>query len=976
MMELRKKKGLLTILCCLLLMALTFGLVLFGKTNANADGGMSVDDIADTQTYGTIYSLPKIELSDGSTSKEATTILYKPDGTTVSSDSVVLNQAGKYSLTFVATINGKTIRESKDFYVSYPFVQFSGKNSVAQYVDDGTDKGLKINMATGGSATFNQIVDVSTLTASDVLFEMYVTPDKPGVNPDFEKFEFIMTDVYDESNYVTVQVVNTSENGATHSYLKAAASTQPLTGVEGNKIHVLNQYGSWVQWTFYGNATDNSSNKLQLFFDYESKIVSHQRTLIADLDSKDHFDTLWGGFTDGKVKISLVPGNGTNASFVVTKLFGLDLTKTEFNDTDAPELTVDAPEEIPAAEVGKAYPIFESNALDGYAGICDTAASVYLNYNSTNPYSIPVIDGAFTPTLAGTYTIKYTATDNFGNEAIKTINVSAKGKLDPISFEMVGEQAGGKIGLWIDFAEINVSGGSGEKEITFNVTHESGEQRCEISTTGFRPYASGKYVINYVATDYLGNTGSYTVEVEVGENPTPVWDNEISILPFMIEGSTYTLPSLTATDYMTGATLTAKIYVTDANGTKEVEGNKYVPDVNTSGDEVTINYAAESATGKVERAFTTFVYETKGNDGVLDMANYFLTQGEVTKTYASDPDSIVFATKENSSVQFINPLLIEKFEITFRMEKGNVGEIQFVLQDSENAAERVTIALINKSGAVTVNLNGESVMATTYKFSAGGEDIVLGFDAVSNRIRVGSKYYDVKSLPAFNSGYVYFGWNYQKVTGAVSMRVLTINSQVFSADTYDLGQPQLTLVGEKIAKIGLGATASTYIGLGGDVLDPSVSVTLTVTSPDNETVTDLNGVELKDISPDKVYQFVCDQYGSYRLSYKVTDGSGNSITIRNVIKVWDDTPPVITVEDVPTTVKVGKTVTLPTGTATDNVSGERIVYACIKNAAGRIYHVGEDGKFTFDKAGEYQLTYYAIDENGNMQTAVFVIRAK
>lgn len=932
----------------------------------SANGQEYIPTVEAVQEYRSVYRLPKATVKVGEELIEAQTILVKPNGEKTSAEAVTLDMAGVYGVQFWAS--GKQVAEQQNFTVYYPYVEFNGKGSTAEYA---SGDGLKIKTRAGVRATFNQIIDLSTVGANDALIKMYVTPSVPG-NQDFSKFDIILTDIHDESNYLTIEIVNTNENGKTYSYVKAGASFQPLTGREnGNpeRIHAHDMYGSPVKWTFYGNPADEKSNLLSIYYDAQSKrIYAQDGYFVIDLDDKKYFSDLWSGFTSGKVKMTLVAGGGTVANYALTEVYGLDLKETVYIDNEKPVIDVKVPDTVPAAKTGLPYKIFEATAFDDYAKTLEVTKKVFVNYYSDSPYSVAIKDGAFIPGRSGSYTIVYSAADHFGNEAIRTIDVKAYGTIDEMVITLAGAQEGGKAGEWIEFAPATVSGGSGEIKVT--VTIES-EHEYDIAESSFKPRSAGSYTIVYTAEDYLGSIKTFKNTVEVEVNPDPVYEEDFYMPLRMISGAKYKLPEVLATDFNTGKSIESKIIVTDNNGERTLNGYEYIPEVNESGKTVIITYMAISSTGKAEKCFSVPVYAVGYGDS-LDMSAYFVGEN-LTKKYTDVGLDISF--NGDSTIAYANSVLADRLELNFGVNSSSSSaSVTLNVIDKCDPSKSMYVRFVWKNGAVVADVNGENTAVTDFKFTSSGENITVAYDVLGNKIKIGTKFYELKTKTDFTDGHVFLEWQFEG-TANTTFSIYRLNKQIFSSDTSDLADPQIALQGERGGKTSFGSIYRTSVAYYGDVLDPFVTCVMTVTDPDGKAVTDTDGRKLEKVSADIAYYFECGKYGVYSLSYSATDTSGNTLELGFAVKVWDGEPPVVTVEKSAVEATAGQKITLPSATAKDLVSGDREVFKCIKTPDGTIVNL-KDGEYVFESAGTYYIYYYATDANGNLGKTIVKVSVK
>jgi len=578
------KKTLLIFMSCLVAGLSALGIANLGGVSGKGEITDIEDyEFAESVAFGSSFSVPEVNIDAGGEKKPAKATLVLPDGTRKEDSSIVLSEVGKYTLEYTAETGGKTYTETRSFFVDYPLTTLKATSGSVKYGEHpsatGTN-GLVVDIRTGGSIEFNKVVNLASLTSRD--------------------------------NYVTVEVVNQSANANQYSYVRAGSANQTLTGVEewngSEKIHAGDYYGTPVRVTFQG-AGAPASNKYSISLDYETRTVYCNGMRVVDLDSVAYFTELWQGFTTGDVKFSFKPSEGNDARCVISNVYGNDLSADTVRDVQKPVIDIDyggyEADNLPVAQAKKPYKVFDATAMDSYYGMCEVSCKVYQNYYSSTSTLIPIVDGCFTPSRAGTYTIEYRAVDAFGNMAEILQDITARSSLAAIEIDTSAVAANNlKAGLPVDLSGITVSGGSGRTHTEYTVTHADGESAFALTQTGFKPLKAGTFTVTVTATDYVGNTAQKELTLKIESNPAPVIEKDAPLPLNFLDGFTYTLPDLEAYSYINGHTrLTSEVTVTDANGTAALKGFTYTPKVNADGDTVTITYKVSTANGSDNRSY-------------------------------------------------------------------------------------------------------------------------------------------------------------------------------------------------------------------------------------------------------------------------------------------------------------------------------------------------------------------------------------
>jgi hypothetical protein len=156
-----------------------------------------------------------------------------------------------------------------------------------------------------------------------------------------------------------------------------------------------------------------------------------------------------------------------------------------------------------------------------------------------------------------------------------------------------------------------------------------------------------------------------------------------------------------------------------------------------------------------------------------------------------------------------------------------------------------------------------------------------------------------------------------------------------------------------------------------DVLDPYVSVYLTVTSP--------NGDVLFEGDAANGASFYIGEYGLYTATYTAADASGNEASNRIFIEVVDkETPQLLVFGDIPETALVGDSFTVPSASAYDNLTAQEdmIVWCFVTDPLLHMRAVQAGEKVEFERAGTYTVTYSVTDAAGNTSLLVYQISVR
>lgn len=962
-----------------------------GLSFAAQTDGFSEVTVAEYQSYGSEFNVPKVTYTAGGKTVDAAAALYYPDGRVSSAARAALDCAGIYELEYSAYAEGGYARMTKEFTVRVP--AYSAKNPVSSmtYGEYEGTKGLICNIVTGDTLTFSQIIDLNGKTENDILAKLFVIPSTPGTS-DFEKLEFTLTDIYDESNKVTIVNIPYNNNPGSHGYTKVAATGQPLTGYESGRdmVHVNNVYGT-PTYFIYQPSKEFASNTIGISMNYDAKTVYANKALVADLDNQKFFSKLWSGFTTGEARLSIKPGSGTVARFMITEAAGANLSVAEYDDRDAPVVAVDTGsygENIPNAVVGKPYPLFSATAFDRIAGEQDVSVKVWKNYYSSTKYQYPVEDGAFTPDKTGEYYIEYSAQDGFRNIGTKLLIVTAVRSSETEELEIVlsGEARTGKAGILVPFGSVSPIGGVGDKRVEISVADAAGVT-VESGEEGFLPKKQGTYTVTVTATDYVGTSVQTTYPVEVESNPEPIFETDAAVLKFLIAGYDYAFPALSATDYSGAnpAPVAATVSVVIDGAEVQVDGT-YKPGEELDGKTVFVRYTARGAQGENMKDYPIKIVNVKDDTGI-DFGKFFSLEGKVTNNNKST-NFIAYKSSDpnNAKLHFINPLPYREFSFKFMLNSENVGRADLYLTGIENPSQEVKVSFVKSGGGITLRINDGYDYETSYKLKSAMD---LTYDPILDRIASNGVFYSLDSFldgtpfNGFDGEMVWFRVEFQGYSKTETLRVYSVNGQIFSEDSAEYIGPQIVRLGEYGGTHTIGSRVSVAEAIAVDVLNPQVDFVVSVTGPDGEYIKDIDGLLLESV-PYAQYQFDLTEYGRYTVTMIATDGAGNSGEIFYTVNVENTVGPVIHLSDnIPETLRAGAKFTPPEATAEDDLtpSDQIIIRVFLSRPDGTVEQLNDpdnpEKKIEVTlTAGVYTLTYLAIDGNGNATFADYTVTVK
>jgi hypothetical protein len=247
-------------------------------------------------------------------------------------------------------------------------------------------------------------------------------------------------------------------------------------------------------------------------------------------------------------------------------------------------------------------------------------------------------------------------------------------------------------------------------------------------------------------------------------------------------------------------------------------------------------------------------------------------------------------------------------------------------------------------------------------------------DASGSVITEIKSYLNGSEFLGFSSNKVYLKICLGGINDKSQVKLYTLATEYISGATTDKTKPKIVLQTEVANNIAHTADVNNIVIIkkydSFDLYDENVTTNLKIVSPSQNLVVD------EVMTGD--YEFMVTECGFYEIVYEFIDSAGQKRLSTGIIQVIDRVAP--TVENLSeisfkSTVGVGKTYEFPVLTFKDNVSTELTTYIYLTYGNYQKVIV-KDNKFTFEKRGEYVVSYSAVDEAGNTTVVSFTIECK
>lgn len=767
---------------------------------------------------------------------------------------------------------------------------------------------------------------------------------------DFGTIDITLTDAKNSSNYLTIRISASTWN-SDFSFVRAGANGAKLGGWDYDRSSVMYQegYGFSFMHSFSGESRTGKTSAL--YFDNEENTlqvlpVPHAgQTTVMDFDNSKYMNTsssYWYGFESDEVYLSVSLSSFTssrNACLFISAINGQTLEGEYIYDTKSPEIYPDLLgydiTQLPCAEAGRAYPVFAARAYDETDGNISEylIRKAFYDYGTEAQREIPISeDGTFTPDTVGDVTIEYSVADTMGNAAVKTLTVSVKSMLEPI--EIVFDEAIRSsvfVGEKYRIPTYTLVGGSGNKNISV-ILKKDGED-IAFGGRDFYPESEGDYVLSFSACDFIGQTETFSYSITVSISDAPILTVG-EFPPAFIAGSAYELPAASATDWKSenGVPVSVPVKITvcyEGETPQEITG-KFIPE---KAGKITIVYSACAKNDENSIAQVSRVFEVKAEEGIKGL---FITDNVRIEALNG---GVLFIAEKNGSFTFVNPVYIDAFSLRLQIYDDLITRF-----DAFRALIVTAYECGNEENRASLELARKDIL----------EDTLL--EAEGFKLLFGKK--------------AYIRFEFTGVTDTSAVIVKYFCNQPFSDSTKDIIKPVLSLTGSLVPEIAFGKIFTVPSAVCFDVYDPDARVYLTITKPSGEYLCESARI-------DNPISVLGDEYGAYQIEYRGRDHNGNNITLSYVVNVCDYRSPVIYLESEPVkTAKKGETLILPSAAVYDNLDTDVKAFVFIIEPDGYCYAVGEDGKFTANRAGIYTVWYYAQDKAGNYVTLKYTTEVK
>ena len=976
----------------------------FTKVNSSYVVNTYVSVTDDVNATGVVFK--KTETVTGGAQATIDSITYPSGIVRKVEDSLWLDELGKYSISYKSVVGAETTIYYEEFIVNNEFLNsLTGSAGVKNSIVDPTKPGVTVELKDGNSASFNAVVDLNN--RADDGFVKLLTYSAAIDYTKVKNFTITITDALDSSNYV--QVVMETVNNGIATYFRAGTSQLPshgLTPSSGQPFNVGGRIGTLVyvdgeRYLNYNYAGTNGLgvSNISIFYNPVNhrigfSVPSFDRMrLIGDLDLQEAYpknSKVFKGFSSNEVYISLsasnfvIPNPVTGTVFELGTLTGsqleAQLDQNVVYDNAAPTISVDCKETVAGAvyaKLGKDFVIPTATAVDAN-GASEVSYKVYKNYTATSKtyVSFDSQKRSFKLVENVPYTIEYTATDSYGNLAVKTLKV-----VPVVSDTLTGGDiivddnirfaankfafVSGAVCNTPIFNTFDSLNDDNARELTLTITkgdevvydkYFTARDFIEgVPALGYQPVSIGEYTVTYKYNDNI-NSDSVTYTITATSNNVVNYTEQPLLLRNYVAGMTYQKPDFTAymfaNDVTAAATTVSYSYDDGANWTV-INGDSYKIALDKT--QIKFKYSSAGATDIITD--NAPIVDVRRDDAIangdevvlktvkngpspnLDVAKYFT--GDFTLQSVAPANEMRFVSnvrRGTNKLSFINPLTFDDANLITiaaktETEFADYESITFIFTDAYDPTNQLRVKYEVMNNETNIIINDETPYLITTKLH--GTAYNVKYNIANKRVNVSNINFSVDWQPKNNL--FYFDLELGGLKGSYAGVIInTISNQKFTTATKnDNSKPILNFI-SSAGTYPVGSDITIYKPNCLDILTPFIfkgeTVKVKVTL-NKKPVTDVNGVLLDGTQdPNKDYIVKLAEFATYKVDYYIYDQAGNEYAKTYRFTGSDTNKPVITLgygftENTIHNVTLGKPFTISYDVTDDYTIPEKLIVA-------------------------------------------------
>ena len=947
------------------------------------------------------YALPQAILVYGETETTANVSVIAPDGEQVvlQDNSFVPMQVGEYKIVFSADYDGSFYKEEKIVSSAIGATSIIENVSGVVSVDGNVDlpaystagNGIRV-LADARNSTFRfaNPIDLNVLGKDKNLIELQVLSGDGYIN--FTELNIELIDAENEQNVVKFKYRYNQWN-ETYSYVLLNYNGKSL-GIRNEAGHVGevdNYFGFVTHNSFYGHKYKDKA-PFAVRVDVEEKQffvreINNTFKMLLDADNPEQVgENIWSGFTSGRVYVQVTMQTLYDVGgVIVTEIAGQSLSGQQLKDEVEPNIYIEKNKfipdfnEMPNGCVGYEYELPNIVVEDVFSPFCNVKRELFFKINQTGNIPIEVNGDKFTPDKKGVYLIVYTVTDLYGNMDKIVLNFAVMEKREvSVQFATLPQKA--VVGTRYQIPEINVVGVSGKAQFEYVVSLNDKELRLSKNREVYLDNI-GEIKIFYVISDYLEENieGELTIPVQSSNNPIITIDGRVPLS--VLKGENVLLPSFTAKIYSSDGETEVPCWI-EVDG-ERIDGNSFVADKN-KGEKINVKFIAGQGDNLTSQSYTITVIEP------VYLSDYLVLEDYADVTFKNEKFYTSIITKNDNVVSLPNVVVCEDMVISFAVdpENNDFSSLKIKLFDTLYREKSITLTVIpvnENTSKVILNDNELSAVIIQASFCNRNNQFYFIVDGRTKTIKdVNNKV--IFNLDEFENGdyfegftdsiaYMSFCIDGVKAGKSGSLELMQVGNQVFSS-TYKSGVLQayndrtapVIYLREKLYNYTVEYNSEIVIPAGWayDVLGGEKDIKLTLIAPNGAKV-------IENQKCDTDTKAVLNQYGYYTIRY-TTDNNGRAYNEEYYVKVRNRNLPQISVGELEKdTFALNEVLTIPNAEIINNL-GNTQLYVFLKMPSAKLVNYTGKTQISFTEKGDYELIFYAVDEEYNVSEKVFKIK--
>ncbi len=899
----------------------------------------------------------------------------------------------------------------KDLF-SYSSASISNETKTIPNVfkNSSIEKGVEFFSSPGGEVTYKNIVDLNSIDKKENLVEIvgnssldYSDLRKTVIEE--KNIHIRVSDAYDSNVYFEV---NLSQNpiinqipietfGGGHNNLFYSVSFNGYTLANNSDYSPLENYTvAWGQSLFNtpsyldgsegkyvptGFKFDLATNQvlLNLGGAASSSTLDPQNYLLFDLDDPSDAYPDFKGFTTGEVYISI--RSEESGKFSVAKI-GHDV----FSSND---------DSLFKKNTGNllTYGYDFSNMIKGAKShyyplpkVLSNSSYDYKVFNGIDELAIEDFN-SFIPNTTGNYEVQITSGNAFG------FNIEKIGQFvieeSPIAIEDLSNITEIKVKLFQSFniPFFSYNGGNGKlvksiKVILDNEVYEVNEGDAFVIE---KKCSTAKIKVDVYDEIRVLNTFDYPIFLDY--NVKRFYLTDAFETNYVSYGENFKVPNYVAIDYSKDDVSKTNMNIDIKRGQNTYyQPGDLIENVKSDfvlsylyGNEVLKKVKVLSTSKNIDATTANFSSFYKSNSNVLNSKitnagmEFTLGDGDATINQPSNVSTsdltISFCyIKELAHYDCLDIELAglgnKKITISFKQ----LGEKPLLYLNNKRIYSSVTVAEFTYLDQDNSYLYGKKYFK--YTFVVSGEKASL-YNANNHLVSGISNFDDGSKFTGFKFGMAQIKFKIASCCKGDAFFINQISNQQFTTQVLNFGDtrsPYIAFTSSFYNGIyKLGSVVSVPMAYSYDVINSTSSILLSVVAPNGEYL-------VRNANPFG-FDLSLDTYGVYFISYVCEDGNGQTSTFNYRLVVNDDISPSIYTNAKYEEAYEGQ-VYIYKAIAIDNVDGKVDVIAILRGPDGDS-SVVDIGKYaTLKLKGNYTLTYFAIDEKGNVATLVYSFISK